>query len=98
MHGIDTAIERNTAFFSESELLEMRENDVEITDEQWQEFWRIIEQREIDTIRARVESSKMNAEMEDYNRRYPLQRDSDGHYRVMCDWDGRVYKEYEGWK
>ena len=96
-HNIDASKELESAFLTEEKLEEMRQNDVELSDIEWQEWWKIIENTEKWIAIERIQSAKYNAECEELNTEHPIQFDTDGYaYRQFIDYEGRPYRQYVG--
>lgn len=71
-HGIDIRKERHMTFLSESELIDMRKRNVDVSTEQWNNFWKIIGDHEhLITVR------KVNDIKEQAEARY-INHNSDG--------------------
>jgi len=93
--GIDTTREMHIVFPTESELLEMRANNIELTSQQWYDFWKIIEETEISLAKARIFDAKFAKECRDLNEKHPILFDEDGYAcRWFVDYEGRPYKNY----
>lgn len=94
-HGVSTSKEIKGVFPSESELQSMRINDIELTDKQWNEFNKIIEEAEVNIARSIVQEAILNAEDKALQRDFPIQYDQHGYaYRMFRDYDGRPYRSY----
>ena len=94
--GIDVTRETNIVFPTESELLEMKASNIELTTKQWLDFWKIIEETEIGLAKARVFSAQYEAECRDLNEKHPFKYDKEGYaYREFVDWEGQYYREYQ---
>ena len=94
VHNIFTSEELKT-FPSESELIKMHQNNTELTDKQWQDYWKIIETIAVNITKAQVGNVKQYIESENFNKKYPVQLDKDGFaFRWVTDWEGRKDKVY----
>jgi len=95
-HSIDTSKELENAFPTEKHLEEMKQNNVELSDIEWQQWWKIIENAEKLIAIERIQNAKYDAECERLNKEHPIQYDADGYaYRQFIDYEGRPYREYE---
>lgn len=86
-HGIDATKEAKILFPSESELKSMRTKNIELTTEQWDNYWQIIENIETERARAKTSNAKYDAECKELNRTNPIQYDENGYaYRNSRDY------------
>jgi hypothetical protein len=90
MHGIDTRTEFINLFPSSLTILKMRNNNVELTNEQAKCFFDVIEKREASIEKARLAEMQREKECEEYNHKYPIRFDEEVvSYRVVRDYGWR---------
>jgi hypothetical protein len=78
-NSIGTSAELLQIFPSEEILLNMRQSNSELTEKQWEDYWKIIEEMEVNLARARVATSRHDAEDRVFNEKYPIKFDEDGY-------------------
>jgi len=75
----DTRAELLAMFPSKETLFNMRQSNSELTKKQWEDFWKVIEDVEVNIARTRVTMSKQDVETCDFNKKYPIKFDKDGY-------------------
>ena len=79
-----------------SELLNMRKNNQELTNAQWEDFWDIITKIETSIVNHNLHTSKKQAELINYNNNYPILKDSQGKEYRLNEWDNsKDYIDHE---
>jgi len=87
-YGIVADQEVHAIFPLESELESMRQNNVELTEDQWNNFQKIIQETETNIIKAKIADAKYNAECEEFNKKHPIKFDSEGYaYRDLPSYE-----------
>lgn len=88
-YGVDL---KPMTFPTTEELTKMKYDNVELTDEQWTEFWKIIKEEEIHIARVRVEAEIERKEDARFRKERPTKYDEHGYayYDGETDYDTGV--------
>ena len=86
--GIIANQEIHAVFPLEYELENMRQNNVELTEEQWHNFQKIIQETETNIAKEKIADAKYNTECEEFNKKYPIKFDNKGYaYRELPSYE-----------